>query len=148
MNNAGVDLSNVQIFNFRNVRGSDSTLSAHAFGFAIDVDPNGRMTTANLPDNINQIAQNNGLTWSGTWHGASYDPAHFEVGPGAGSVPSDSGPSPSLGGFTDAQLQSYYGGTPADARAGYATDSAQGSAPTAADLGGPDAGSGSACPIY
>jgi D-alanyl-D-alanine carboxypeptidase len=113
LNNAGVDLNDVQSFNFRNVRGSDSTLSAHAFGFAIDVDPNGRMTTANLPSNVQQIAEQNGLTWGGTWKGASYDPAQ-----NAGQA----SPSPDLGGFSDAQLQTWYGGSPADARADYQSD--------------------------
>ena len=85
------------------------------------------MTTANLPSNVQQIAEQNGLTWGGTWKGASYDPAQ-----NAGQA----SPSPDRGGFSDAQHQTWYGGSPADARADYQSNLATGSAPSASDLGG------------
>lgn len=74
-------------YNYRNIAGSN-TLSNHAFGNAIDVNPfsgqsvfGGRSGEHNFPDNISEMAANNGLSWGGNWRNP--DSMHFEVAKGA-----------------------------------------------------------------
>jgi hypothetical protein len=73
-------------YNLRNIRGGH-TLSQHAFGNAIDINPGenpmgtGPLKT-NLPADISDIAAKHGLIWGGDWHNRK-DPMHFEwAGPG------------------------------------------------------------------
>ncbi len=54
--------------------------SEHAFGNAIDINPNQNPQGGgtNLPPNVGAIAAKYGLIWGGDWRGASRDPMHFE----------------------------------------------------------------------
>lgn len=69
----------------RNIRGTD-TPSQHSFGRAIDVNWHWNPRSSNtddLPNDINDLAAKHGLTWGGTWRGATRDPMHFEWTGGA-----------------------------------------------------------------
>jgi hypothetical protein len=65
-----------------------NTLSEHAFGNAIDINPdrNPFSNKTNLPANISDMAAKHGLTWGGDWQSGSRDPMHFELtgAPGRG----------------------------------------------------------------
>lgn len=84
-------------YNLRNITGGH-TLSPHAFGIAIDInpadnpyskDPNGGVLKTDLPPNIHDIAAKWGLTWGGDWKTLK-DPMHFEFDKDL--VDTDSGP--------------------------------------------------------
>jgi hypothetical protein len=60
-----------------------SSLSEHAYGNAIDINPGknamgGKGT--DMPANVKEIAAKYGLVWGGDWSGGSYDPMHFQWG--------------------------------------------------------------------
>jgi hypothetical protein len=64
----------------RNKRGG-STPSEHAFGNAIDINPNRNpfhSGKTDLPANVAELAGRYGLIWGGNWKGTSNDPMHFE----------------------------------------------------------------------
>lgn len=68
----------------RNIAGTN-TLSLHALGLAIDIDPrknpvtwNGRNITA-LPPGVGALAARYGLRWGGSWSGDKRDTMHFSV---------------------------------------------------------------------
>ncbi len=67
-------------YNIRNIRGGD-TLSEHAFGNAIDINPAANPMQPNLktdlPANVSELAAKWGLTWGGDWKSRK-DPMHFE----------------------------------------------------------------------
>jgi len=66
-------------FNYRNIRGGKE-LSQHAFGNAIDINPEDNplgSSMNNLPPDIREIAARHGLVWGGDFHGRK-DPMHFE----------------------------------------------------------------------
>ncbi len=77
-------------YNFRNIRGG-STLSRHATGQALDINPaknpmtNGKLIT-DLPPNVSEIAAKHGLKWGGDWTRRK-DAMHFEVPRGAAPDP-------------------------------------------------------------
>ena len=79
----GYKISSAASYSNRNARGSNR-LSEHAFGRAIDINPSQNPMTSNsgfrtnMPDNVNQIAAENGLVWGGSWHGKK-DPMHFST---------------------------------------------------------------------
>jgi hypothetical protein len=80
-------------FNVRAIRGG-TELSQHAFGNAIDLNPesnpmndNGVLKT-DLPPNISQLAAKHNLQWGGDWS-TRKDPMHFQWnGPGVAYTPS------------------------------------------------------------
>jgi hypothetical protein len=57
-----------------------SGLSQHAYGNAIDINPdqNPQHGGTNLPSNVSDMAAKWGLTWGGDWSRHSRDPMHFE----------------------------------------------------------------------
>jgi hypothetical protein len=65
-------------------------MSEHAFGNAIDINPDKNpfhSAKDNLPKDVAQIAARYGLIWGGDWNGRSRDPMHFEwSGKGGSSV--------------------------------------------------------------
>lgn len=64
----------------RPIRGRSSGYSQHAFGNAIDINPDDNplgSSTNNLPPNIAEIAAKWHLNWGGLWKGRK-DPMHFE----------------------------------------------------------------------
>jgi len=65
------------IYSYRVIRGGH-TLSTHAFGAAIDIDPrrNGMGTKGSLPDWFVGCFETNGFDWGGNWKRP--DPMHFE----------------------------------------------------------------------
>jgi hypothetical protein len=83
-------------FNLREIRGGHD-LSEHAYGNAIDVNPDANpMTTGqvrtDLPANISEIAARHNLNWGGNWQGRK-DPMHFEwAGKGGGQWQVAQGP--------------------------------------------------------
>lgn len=66
----------------RNVRGSSSKLSEHAYGAAIDINPTenpmGTKLVTDLPANVGELAAKYGLKWGGTFKGRK-DAMHFEA---------------------------------------------------------------------
>lgn len=80
----GYSMPNVQGFNLRNVTGG-TDLSQHAFGGAIDVNPDNNPYVkprpahiqTDLPQNVSDLAAKWGLAWGGDWR-SLVDPMHFE----------------------------------------------------------------------
>lgn len=74
-------------YSYRNVAGTGK-LSRHAFGEAIDINPRqnpwSHTFKTDLPPNINEIAERNGLTWGGNWK--KPDTMHFQVDHAAKSL--------------------------------------------------------------
>lgn len=71
----------------RDIAGTD-TLSEHAFGNAIDINPGANPVSYNgvvtdLPPNIRDIAAKNDLVWGGDFGGSKKDAMHFEYNPSA-----------------------------------------------------------------
>jgi hypothetical protein len=86
----GYQINSIGGYNYRNIAGTN-TLSNHAFGDAIDINPyqnpvtypgKGQPLTTNMPSDISETASRYGLAWGGDWH-SKYDPMHFEVQKGA-----------------------------------------------------------------
>lgn len=83
--NAGYRFSDVSGYNYRNIAGTN-TLSKHATGDAIDIDPgknpvtyNGRTITEFNPNIVMPIIRKYGLDWGALWSGKK-DPMHFSTG--------------------------------------------------------------------
>lgn len=78
---SGYKINSIGGYNNRLTRGS-GTPSEHAFGNAIDINPGtnpsvrGQLIT-NMPDNVSQLAADNGLIWGGNWNSLK-DAMHFE----------------------------------------------------------------------
>lgn len=79
----GYDIKAIGGYSKRNIAGTN-TLSQHAYGNAIDINPdnnpvkyNGQVVT-DLPPEIGQLAAKYGLSWGGNWTGSKRDPMHFE----------------------------------------------------------------------
>ena len=66
-------------FSFRPQR-TGTKLSAHAWGIAIDLNPetNQQGSTGNMDPAIIAIFRDAGFQWGGTWQGKSRDPMHFQ----------------------------------------------------------------------
>jgi LysM repeat protein len=66
-------------FNFRAKR-SGSKLSTHAWGVAIDLNPetNGMGRDGDMAPGIVKVFESYGFTWGGRWSGRSKDPMHFQ----------------------------------------------------------------------
>jgi hypothetical protein len=80
----GYKINDVGGYNNREKRGG-SSLSEHAFGNAIDINPSQNSfggSKTDLPADVSQIAAKYGLTWGGDWHGKK-DFMHFEWAGGA-----------------------------------------------------------------
>jgi hypothetical protein len=77
----GYKIRDIGGYSNRKIFGTN-TYSEHAFGNAIDINPNQNPQEAggpsNMPANIRQIAAKYGLIWGGDWSGRSRDPMHFE----------------------------------------------------------------------
>lgn len=82
--NAGYHFKSVGGYNYRNIAGTN-TLSKHATGEAIDIDPGanpvsyGGMKTYFDINRIMPIIRKYGLDWGGLWSGKK-DPMHFSTG--------------------------------------------------------------------
>lgn len=82
--NAGYHFKSVGGYNYRNIAGTN-TLSKHATGEAIDIDPGanpvsyGGMKTYFDINRIMPIIKKYGLDWGGLWSGKK-DPMHFSTG--------------------------------------------------------------------
>ncbi len=84
--NAGYHYKSVGGYNYRYIAGTH-TLSKHATGEAIDIDPGanpvtygGRMTTYFNPNVVIPILRRYGLDWGGLWTGSKKDPMHYSTG--------------------------------------------------------------------
>lgn len=85
--NAGYHFKSVGGYNYRNIAGTN-TLSKHATGEAIDIDPganpvvwgNGPAKTYFNPNVVNAIIRKYGLDWGGDWTGGKRDYMHFSTG--------------------------------------------------------------------
>jgi hypothetical protein len=66
-------------FDFR-LKRSDTGLSTHAWGIAIDLNPetNQTGTRGDMAPEIITIFQKFGFVWGGDWKGATRDPMHFQ----------------------------------------------------------------------
>lgn len=66
-------------FNFRSKR-SGSKLSTHAWGIAIDLNPetNGMGRDGDMAPGIVKVFESFGFTWGGRWSGRGKDPMHFQ----------------------------------------------------------------------
>lgn len=76
----GYDVKSLGGFNIRNKRGGNS-LSEHAYGNAIDINPGknpmGKNLVTDMPANISALAAKYGLSWGGDWKSVK-DAMHFE----------------------------------------------------------------------
>lgn len=76
----GYQINSLGGYNLRTKRGGRS-LSEHAFGNAIDINPSQNPMSKNfmtdMPANISELAAKWGLTWGGDWKNTK-DPMHFE----------------------------------------------------------------------
>jgi hypothetical protein len=86
----GYKVDDIGGYSNRMKRGSFTSMSEHAFGNAIDINPDKNpfhSAKDNLPKDVAQIAARYGLIWGGDWNGRSRDPMHFEwSGKGGSSV--------------------------------------------------------------
>lgn len=77
---SGYQINSVGGYNLRNKRGGRS-LSEHAFGNAIDINPSknpmGKGFVTDMPSNISDLAAKYGLSWGGDWKSVK-DTMHFE----------------------------------------------------------------------
>ncbi len=77
----GYKIKSIGGYNYRNIAGTNK-LSNHAFGDAIDINPQqnpmGRKLVTDLPSNVGDLAAKNGLSWGGAWN-SKKDAMHFEV---------------------------------------------------------------------
>lgn len=66
-------------FSFRPQR-TGAKLSAHAWGIAIDLNPetNAQGTTGNMDSAVISIFKEAGFSWGGDWQGKVRDPMHFQ----------------------------------------------------------------------
>lgn len=83
---SGYKIDSIGGYNYRNIAGT-STLSKHALGDALDINPaqnpvsyggSGNMTT-NIPNASVLASESGGLSWGGDWTHSKVDPMHFEV---------------------------------------------------------------------
>lgn len=77
----GYKISSIGGYNYRNIAGTNK-LSNHAFGDAIDINPQqnpmGKNLVTDLPSNVGDMAAKYGLSWGGAWN-SKKDAMHFEV---------------------------------------------------------------------
>jgi hypothetical protein len=69
------------LYNFRPKRSGSGSLSMHAYGVAIDMDPDHnpfKGKTRRMPDDAVRIFKDQGAAWGGDWSAGSYDPMHFQ----------------------------------------------------------------------
>jgi hypothetical protein len=85
---SGYQINSLGGYNYRNIAGTD-TLSNHAFGKAIDINPatnpdtgRGGALVTDMPPNVSEMASKYGLNWGGDWN-SKKDAMHFEVAKGA-----------------------------------------------------------------
>ncbi|RAI00138.1 hypothetical protein DLJ53_20730 [Acuticoccus sediminis] len=82
----GYQIRSLGGYNNRNIAGTN-TLSNHAFGNAIDINPAqnpmGDRLVTDLPVNVAELARKHGLEWGGSWQSRK-DAMHFEA-PGSGT---------------------------------------------------------------
>jgi len=82
---SGYDVKTLYSYAPRDIAGTN-TLSEHAYGNAIDINPgqnpvtHGQLQT-DLPANIRDLAAKNSLVWGGDMHGSKKDTMHFEYNP-------------------------------------------------------------------
>jgi hypothetical protein len=77
----GYKIDDIGGYSDRLKRGSFASMSEHAYGNAIDINPDRNpfhSRKTDLPPNVAQIAAKYGLIWGGNWSGNSADPMHFE----------------------------------------------------------------------
>ena len=84
---AGYNVTTLYSYSPRDIAGT-GTLSEHAFGNAIDINPGANPVSYNgvvtdLSPNIRDIAAKNDLVWGGDFGGSKKDAMHFEYNPGA-----------------------------------------------------------------
>ena len=77
----GYQIKSIGGYNYRNIAGTNK-LSNHAFGNAIDINPQanpmGRNLITDMPTGISAIAARNGFDWGGDWK-SKKDAMHFEI---------------------------------------------------------------------
>lgn len=77
---SGYAINDLGGYNYRTKRGGTS-LSQHAYGNAIDINPEANPfqqgLATDLPSNVSQMAARHGVSWGGDWQGKK-DPMHFE----------------------------------------------------------------------
>lgn len=77
----GYQIKSIGGYNYRNIAGTNK-LSNHAFGNAIDINPQanpmGRNLVTDMPTGISAIAARNGFDWGGDWK-SKKDAMHFEI---------------------------------------------------------------------
>jgi hypothetical protein len=71
-------------FSFRQERHSNTKISTHAWGIAIDLNPNenAQGTVGNMNVGIVDIFRRVGFKWGGNWIGRTDDPMHFQFATG------------------------------------------------------------------
>jgi len=77
----GYKIKSIGGYNYRNISGTNK-LSNHAFGNAIDINPQanpmGHSLVTDMPTGISAIAARNGFDWGGDWK-SKKDAMHFEI---------------------------------------------------------------------
>lgn len=84
LNTRGYKVNSVGGFNARKIAGTNKW-SAHAGGYAIDINPGRNPVTygkvkTDMPPWMNDLANKYGLFWGGNWKGSKKDPMHFTYG--------------------------------------------------------------------
>lgn len=81
LESTGYKIKSIGGYNYRNIAGTNK-LSNHAFGDAIDINPQqnpmGKSLVTDLPANVGEMAAKYGLSWGGAWN-SKKDAMHFEV---------------------------------------------------------------------
>ncbi|NVD41296.1 M15 family metallopeptidase [Ensifer sp. HO-A22] len=77
----GYQIKSIGGYNHRNIAGTNK-LSNHAYGNAIDINPQanpmGRNLVTDMPTGVSAIAARNGFNWGGDWK-SKKDAMHFEI---------------------------------------------------------------------
>ncbi|RDL51798.1 hypothetical protein BLJAPNOD_02939 [Ensifer sp. M14] len=81
LESTGYQIKSIGGYNHRNIAGTNK-LSNHAYGNAIDINPQanpmGRNLVTDMPTGVSAIAARNGFNWGGDWK-SKKDAMHFEI---------------------------------------------------------------------
>lgn len=92
LENEGYSIESIGGYNLKTKKSDASSLSQHAFGNAIDINPSRNpyhTSQTDMPKNISALAARWGISWGGDWSEKQKDPMHFEF---TGKIPTQGEP--------------------------------------------------------